>query len=331
MKKKFDFLILGSNSFSGSNFVNYLLGKNKKVLGISRSEEINDLFLSYKNNNNINNFTFAKFDINSESESFFNFLKTIEFKFVINFVAQGMVAESWLYPEDWYKTNVLSQIRFIEFLRKNKKVKKYIHFSTPEVYGSLKGWVKENTNFKPSTPYAISRSCTDMHLLAICKNFKFPLIITRAANVFGEHQQLYRIIIRSIIFSLTKRKIYLDGGGSSKRSFIHINDVNEALSKIILKGKIGSTYHISTKTIISIKSLVTKIYQLSKLKPERYIIKKKDRVGKDMYYKLDSKKLRDLGWEDKISLHEGLTRTYIWIEKNLNKIKKLNLYYKHKK
>ena len=49
------------------------------------------------------------------------------------------------------------------------------------------------------------------------------------------------------------KKFYIDGKGNSERSFIFIDDVNEALYKIIKKGKSGRSYHISTNNLISIK------------------------------------------------------------------------------
>ena len=75
-----------------------------------------------------------------------------------------MVDQSWKWPTDWYQTNVISQIKLIEILKKYKFLKKYIHFTTPEVYGSTNKKIKECFNFNPSTPYAVSRASTDMHL-----------------------------------------------------------------------------------------------------------------------------------------------------------------------
>lgn len=329
--KNFDYLILGSNSFSGSSFVNFLLSKNKKVLGLSRSKELDKLFLSYKFNKKIKNFRFVKIDINKEKKKFLKILKGIKIKYVINFVAQGMVAESWLNPRDWYMTNVVSQIDIIELIRKHSNIKKYIHFTTPEVYGSTAIWRKETNIFKPSTPYAISRATTDQHLIAINKNFKFPCILTRAANVYGEHQQLYRIIPRSILFPLLKKKISIHGKGQSFRSFIHIDDVCNALYLIINKGKNGETYHISTKKLVSIKYLVFQIIKMLNLDPKSYIKHSKDRQGKDKFYKLDSKKLRKLGWKDDVNLSKGIDKSIKWIKENIKVIKKQNLNYVHKK
>ena len=72
-------------------------------------------------------------------------------------------------------------------------------WGVPHIYGSTdEGWMKESFNFSPSTPYAVSRASCDLHLLSFFKAYDFPVVFTRAANVYGPGQQLYRIIPRTI-------------------------------------------------------------------------------------------------------------------------------------
>ena len=63
------FLVIGSNSFSGAQFIDYLLEKNQKVMGVSRSEELNPVFLPYTNSKNLSNYQFHQIDINSSNWS----------------------------------------------------------------------------------------------------------------------------------------------------------------------------------------------------------------------------------------------------------------------
>ena len=72
-----------------------------------------------------------------------------------------MVGESWDKPDDWMQTNVVSVARLAERLRHIDFIEKYVHVTTPEVYGSTDGWISEDTPFNPSTPYAVSRSAGD--------------------------------------------------------------------------------------------------------------------------------------------------------------------------
>ena len=329
MKK---FLILGSNSFSGSNFINFLLSKKCRIIGISRSKEYKKIYLPYKNSSNLKNYKFYKVDINKKLKKLNLIVRNFKPDYIVNYIAQGMVAESWIRPEDWYKTNILAQVNLYKELSQFKFIKKFIHVTTPEVYGSTKYKIKENFKFNPSTPYAISRAATDVHLKKYYENFKLPVIFTRTANIYGPYQQLYRIVPKALLSAKLKKKINLHGGGKSKRSFIFADDASAAMYLISIKGKIGSTYHISSNKTISIKDLVKKISVLTKIKFNNLVNISADRIGKDNYYNLSSKKIRkDLNWKDKVNIDTGLKKTLKWIDDNFIKLKKEKLNYIHKK
>ena len=244
-----------------------------------------------------------------------------------------MVAESWINPTDWYKTNILGQVNLInKILNLKIKINKFIQFSTPEVYGSTRKSIDETYNFNPSTPYAISRACFDNHLSALHQNFNFPVIFTRTANVYGSFQDLYRIVPKTFMTILNKDKLKLHGGGRSIRSFIHINDVSTAIDSIIKRGRIGETYHISTEEFVSIKQLVLKISKLMNYDYKKLVNVVEERKGKDEKYILLIKKIKKhCNWKPKIKLNEGLNETKLWIENNFDKLQKEKLEYVHKK
>jgi len=325
------FLIIGSNSFSGSQFVKYLLQNDYKVIGISRSEEINDVYLPYKWENLAGNFTFHQIDINHQLEELTDILMDFQPEYIVNFAAQGMVVQSWETPQDWYQTNVVAQVKLHDQLRKLKFIKKYVHVTTPEVYGSTDGWIKENFVFAPSTPYAVSRAACDLHLMSFFKAYQFPVVFTRAANVYGPGQQLYRIIPRTMLYARLGKKMNLHGGGSSIRSFIHMDDVSMATLKIATEGNPGESYHISTNDTVSIRGLVEKICDLTKTSFSDLVNVSDDRLGKDQAYLLDSNKLRnDFSWQNEINLEEGLKNTLRWVDNNLDLLKQLPADYVHK-
>ncbi len=330
MKEKF--LVIGSNSFSGSHFVRYLLQKGHEVVGVSRSKEPPTVFLPYKwLSKGQERFLFNQIDLNHNQD---RFLELIHFhlpEYIVNFASQGMVSQSWDTPEHWYQTNVIAQVKLHEKLRQLDFIKKYVHVTTPEVYGNTKGWIKENFDFAPSSPYAVSRASCDLHLMSFFKAYNFPVVFTRASNVFGPGQQLYRIITRSILFAKTNQKMQLHGEGKSIRSFIHIEDVVKATLKICMQGKLGETYHISTNESISIKALVEKICNITGTPFEELVEVTEDRLGKDQAYLLDSQKLREeLNWSDNITLEKGLNQTLSWIEKNIETLLEQPDYYIHK-
>ena len=84
---------------------------------------------------------------------------------IVNFASQSMVAQSWEMPLDWYRTNVISSVKLIQSIKLMKFLKRYVHISTPEVYGNTPKNLRENTSYNPTTPYAISRASFDMHLM----------------------------------------------------------------------------------------------------------------------------------------------------------------------
>lgn len=323
-------LIIGSNSFSGSSFVDFALSQGVRVIGISRSAEPIDAFLPYKWHE-YGNFEFRRLDLNQDLPAIIDLLHDVKPKYVVNFAAQSMVGESWVRPGDWFMTNAVSTVKLHDELRKCEFLKRYVHITTPEVYGSCSGFVKEDFPFNPSTPYAASRAAADMSLKTFHAAYQFPVVSTRAANVYGSGQQLYRIIPRTILFILLGRKLQLHGGGASTRSFIHIRDVSDATWNIMKHGRNGDTYHISTKEVISIHDLVQKICLKLDVDFDQHVEVVGERLGKDSAYHLDSTKLRtELEWADHISLDEGIDECIHWVKENFEALQSQPYDYIHK-
>lgn len=322
--------VIGSNSFSGASFCKYLLENEFEVMAISRSKEPKSPVLPYTWIEN-NPLQFHQLDLNNDIQKIIDLLDKNKIGTIYNFAAQSMVAQSWQYPEHWFQTNCVSTIKLHNQLRQRDYLDKYIHISTPEVYGHTEGFIKENNHYHPSTPYAVSRAAADMSLHNFYEAYGFPVVFTRAANVYGEGQQIYRIIPRAILSILKGGKLPLHGGGISKRSFIHIDDVCSATLKVAQGGSIGEIYHISTNNIVSIKSLVEHICQLMSVEFDNVCYIASDRLGKDSAYLLDSSKLRNtLDWSDNISLKEGLIRTIDWAKSNLLALNQMPQDYIHK-
>jgi len=326
-------LVIGSNAYSGAAFVAHALAQGHEVVGVSRSDELNPVFLPYQwqNTKVLARFSFLRMDLNEKAEDIARLARDRDLAHVINFAAQSMVAESWLTPVHWYQTNVVANVRLHEELRKWQGLKKYLHVTTPEVYGSCSGTVKEDTAFNPSTPYAASRAACDLHLMTFFKRYSFPVVFTRAANVYGPGQQLYRIIPRAVLFSRTGKKLPLHGGGHSTRAFIHGEDVASASLVLLEKGTPGEVYHLSTDRFISIRDLVAMIAQKTGSSFEKLAEVVEDRPGKDAAYLLDASKIkRELGWSPRIGLEEGVESVIQWVDKNLAVLKTLPDHYIHK-
>jgi dTDP-glucose 4,6-dehydratase len=324
-------VVLGSNSFSGSSFSDYALGQGAEVIGISRSPEPHKVFLPYRWSGRDKAFQFHALDLNKHLDEIAALISRERPQYVVNFAAQSMVGESWANPDHWFMTNAVSTVRLHERLRHFDFMDRYVHITTPEVYGSTSGFISEDHPFNPSTPYAVSRAAGDMSLRSYHTAYGFPVVYTRAANVYGPGQQLYRIIPRTILFAKTGQKLSLHGGGHSSRSFIHINDVSDATWRIMTRAKAGEAFHISTREIVTIRELVERICQKLGVAFADAVEVVGERTGKDAAYTLDSSKLRkELGWTDRIDLDSGLDMCIKWVNDHLDVLRAQSMNYVHK-
>lgn len=326
--------VIGSNSFSGASFVATCLESGYEVLGLSRSEEPLPPFLPYrwKPATTQARFRFVQADLNTDLGRITSELEEFQPPHIVNFASQGMVAESWDAPGDWFQTNTVANIRLHDELRQMKFLEKFVHVSTPEVYGHCEGKISEHTNYHPSTPYATSRAACDMSLMNFVENYEFPVSFTRAANVIGPGQQLYRIIPRTILGILLGKTLKLHGGGHSVRSFIHIDDVARATLRIAENGNPGEIFHLSTDRFVSVRELVELICTEMNVNLEDHVEEAPERDGKDQAYLLDSALAKErLGWIPEVSLEETIRATIDWATKNLGALRTLPLHYIHKK
>ena len=309
------------------------MSEGHEVVGVSRSDELNPVFLPYHWGpaERLKKFSFLRMDLNEKAEEIGRLAREQNLAWVANFAAQSMVAESWLTPVHWYQTNVVANVRLHEELRKWDGLKKYLHVTTPEVYGSCSGVVREDAPFNPSTPYAASRAACDLHLMTFFKRYNFPVVFTRAANVYGPGQQLYRIVPRAALFSRLQKKLPLHGGGHSTRAFIHGKDVATASLAILDRGQSGQVYHLSTDRFIAIRDLVAMIAQKTGSSFEKLAEVTEDRPGKDAAYLLDSTRAKqELGWAPAVDLEAGADSVIRWIDQNLSTLRTLPDHYIHK-
>jgi dTDP-glucose 4,6-dehydratase len=325
-------VVIGSNSFTGSHVVARALQSEHTVLAISRSPEPSAPFLPRLwAPRGRGDFRFLQADLNDDSATIVKEIREFEPDVVVNFAAQSMVAQSWSQPEHWYRTNVVALASLVSGLQGLPSLRLYVHFTTPEVYGSTRDWITENYVFSPSTPYAVSRAAGDWHLLATHTATGFPVVFTRAANVYGPGQQLYRIVPKAILSALLGRELPLHGGGESRRSFIHIDDVVTATLGIAERGVAGTTYHISTSELVSIRELVFKSFEAVDVDAGHLVATTPDRLGKDAGYFLDSSRLRtELGWSPEVQLDEGLATVAKWAKDNLDQLGSMPLEYTHR-
>jgi len=305
-------LVTGGCGFIGSHFINTIANKypyltiiNIDAMYYCASEEnIEEEIRKSKN------YKFIQGNITS-SELISHILYTYSIDTVIHFAAQSHVQNSFsdsiLYTQD----NILGTHTLIEECRKYKKIKKFIHISTDEVYGS--SMVEEDPKHEhsilcPTNPYAATKAGAELIAQSYYHSFEFPLIITRGNNVYGKNQYPEKVIPRFLQLRKNNKKLTIQGDGSNLRSFLHIDDVISAFELILFQGKIGEIYNIGSDEEISIKEVAEMILtfenQLEPFKKEIEYIE--DRPFNDTRYYVSNEKLKLLGWEQKISFHDGL-------------------------
>lgn len=322
--------VIGSNSFSGADFIDLLLDDpSRQVIGISRSPEKSRIFLPYRRRTD-RRFEFHQLDLNRHTDEILAVLDRFEPQAIVNFAAQSEVAPSWRHPEHWFETNVVALSRLLNPLKDRAYLQKYVHISSPEVYGTCVGRVTEETPVNPSTPYAASKAAADMFLATLVKNFNFPLVTIRATNVYGAHQQLWKIIPRSAIYLRMNQKISLHGGGTAVKSYIHIRDVSRGELLAMEQGQPGRMYHLSPDQGYAVRDVVSRICQLMQRDFAASTEIVGERLGQDAAYVIDSTRAREeLGWRPSIGLDEGLEEVVAWVERYWQEIGAQPLEYRH--
>jgi dTDP-glucose 4,6-dehydratase len=324
-------VVLGANSFSGQDFVDLLLDDPAyTVVGVSRSPERSSLALRYKLRKDLSRYRYHALDMNRDMGKILAMLDAEKPDAVVNFAAQSEVAPSWEHPEHWFQTNTVALSYLVNHLRKQKYLKRYVHISSPEAYGTCVGRVTEESPLNPSTPYAASKAAADYLLKTYAKQYGFPLLTVRATNVYGARQQLFKIIPRSAIYVKLGRTIELHGGGRAVKSYIHIRDVSNGEKAILERGRVGELYHISPDEGVAVRDVVGTICARLGKRFEDATRTVDERPGQDAAYVIDSTKIRtELGWKQEVSLDEGLGEVVQWANDYWSEIQSATLEYRH--
>lgn len=308
-----------------------LLEQGRSVVGTSRSAEYPDCMLAYKDVDH-SGFEFHQLDLRTNVDAVVELVRSHSARQVVNFAAQGEIRSSFEDPESHYATNAMAMVRLAERLKSIEGFERYVHVSTPEVYGSTGESLPESRTFNPSSPYAASKACADLHNMVLFKTEAFPVVTIRSTNVFGPHQQLYRIVPRMVIMIKSGEKLTLDGGGKARKSYIHIQDVCDGMICALERGRPGEVYHFGPeKDAISIRYVVETVCRLMNVDFNDYVTIGPERPGQDALYSIDSTKARsEFGWSESRSFEDGVQETIDWINRDWETIKGLPHHYQHK-
>lgn len=237
------------------------------------------------------------------------------FDVVFHLAAESHVDRSIHAATAFVRTNVLGTQNLLDY-SKARSVKRFVHISTDEVYGSLgpTGRFLETTPLDPSSPYSASKAASDLMVLAAFKTHDLDAIVTRCTNNYGPYQFPEKLIPLFITNALEDKKLPLYGDGMNVRSWLYVREHCEALVLVAEGGKAGEVYNIggAAEAEIPNRDVTYSILRILK-KPETLIQPVADRPGHDRRYAIDHGKITSaVGWKPKISFQEGLEKTVQW-------------------
>ncbi len=232
---------------------------------------------------------------------------------VVHFAAESHVDRSIDDAAPFISTNVLGTQVMLDAARR-AGVKRFVHVSTDEVYGTLgrEGKFTESTPFRPRSPYSASKAAGDMLAQVCWETHKLPVIVVRPSNNYGPYQFPEKLIPLMVTNLVEGRKIPVYGRGENVRDWLHVDDCCRAIALVLEQGKPGEAYNIggeSERHNIDVVRLVVGQMGLG----EDAIDYVSDRPGHDFRYALDNTKIsRELGWRPAIRFEDGLRRTVQW-------------------
>jgi len=234
---------------------------------------------------------------------------------LVHFAAESHVDRSIEDASVFVKTNVLGTFTLLDAaLRHN--IKKFIHISTDEVYGSIiNGSFKETDILTPSSPYSSSKAGSDLLARSYFITHNLPVVITRCTNNFGPYQYPEKLIPLFITNLLENQKVPVYGTGKNIRDWIYVLDHCKAIDFVLHKGISGEIYNIGGGSEITNIDITKRILEILG-KDESMIEYVKDRPGHDLRYSLDCSKLRKLGWAPEYDFDEALKYTVKWYVEN---------------
>jgi len=246
-------------------------------------------------------------------------LEQEEIDTIIHAAAQTHVDNSFGNSFAFTENNVMGTHVLIE-TAKTHGIKRFIHVSTDEVYGSSydQDPCKVETDvLEPTNPYAATKAAAENIVKSYYRSFKLPVIITRGNNVFGPHQYPEKVIPKFIRRLLSGQTCCIHGDGSNSRHFIYVGDVAAAFVTILHKGVDGETYNVGCDVEHTNLEVAERLVKALKpgAEPKAHISFVDDRPFNDVRYYISSSKLHELGWKPVVDFEEGLQKTVEWYSK----------------
>jgi len=234
---------------------------------------------------------------------------------VVHFASETHVDRSIQFSQDFILTNVVGTNVLLEAARVNR-IKRFLHFSTDEVYGSRKrGSFKETDQLNPSSPYSAAKASSDLLALAYWKTHQLPVIVMRSSNNFGPYQFPEKVIPLFITNLIEGKKVPLYATGKNVRDWLYVSNSVRAIDFVLNHGAHGEIYNVGGNCELSNIELTRAILK-SFGKGEEMIQYVQDRPAHDFRYSVDTTKLKRLGFEMRSDFQKHIKETIDWYQTN---------------
>jgi dTDP-glucose 4,6-dehydratase len=237
-------LVTGGAGFIGSNFIRYFLRTHPEdsVVNLDKLTYAGNL-ANLRDVQPLPNYQFVRGDICDAK--LVEELLALQIDAVVHFAAESHVDRSILDAREFIKTNVEGTLTLLGAARR-KKIPRFLHVSTDEVYGSLEPGESshEASTLAPNSPYAASKAASDLLVRSFWKTYHYPALITRASNNYGPWQFPEKLIPLMITNAMEGKKLPVYGDGLNERDWIFVEDHCAAIDRVLRFGRPGEIYNI---------------------------------------------------------------------------------------
>jgi len=309
-------LVTGGCGFIGSNFVNTIIRTrdNCSIVNLDAMYYCANKNYIHKDVEENERYLFIEGNI-CDSSLVSNILTENKITHIVHFAAQSHVQNSFKDASAFIRDNVLGTQILLECVREYKKLQKFIHVSTDEVYGeAIEEKMTELSILCPTNPYAASKAGAELMAQAYCHSYKLPIVVTRGNNVYGPNQHMEKLIPCFIQKAKNGEKLPVQGNGTARRAFMYVSDTVKAFECIMDKGVLGEVYNIGCDegTEFTVLEVAKKILDFVK-EGKEYVFEDEiefieDRPFNDRRYYISNDKLKALGWSQEVSFDEGISK-----------------------
>lgn len=320
-------LITGVTGFVGSHLAEYLVERNCEVFGVTRWRSNRENLRRI-----IDRVTLLTGDL-TDFRAIYEVLDQVRPDVIYHLAAQSYVPVSYSMPTATIDTNVNGTINLLEAVRSTNGSAVVVGITSSEVYGDTDDVpITENSQFRPSSPYGVSKVGQDMALLQYFISYGTKTVRIRnftttgpgRGDVFFESSFAKQLAAIKVFDSA--KEVYV-GNLDSVRVLVHVKDMVRAYHLAERHCVAGEAYNVGGSIPISVGEVLEKLIEISNIKNVKITVKESLLRPSDVTNQVPSveKFKKVTNWEPSIDYDAILTDLYTyWIvelQKNPWKLK----------